>query len=431
MHAAGWSDDSVSTVCQVMLREASASVERFVFLVRTSCIMTPANLGVFLMRIRSTLVLVTACSCHPILSRLQAAEKLPFQEGRFEKGELKYVNHLPVLIVEGTPEEMGRQEAALTGAVVKILAPYPQQLMAISGRGQQWGKCVETARTLMSHATQAHRDELQSFAAKSGISLDLLTVANTIMDLHRGGFACSSLIVEPSKSQTGGMLFGRNLDFYTLGVLDRYGLITVHRPKGKHAFATVGFPGVAGCISGMNDAGLAMAVHEVNASADGAPMLNPKGMPYALAFRRILEECKTIEEAEKLLRKTERSTILSLAICDRQSSGVLEITPKNVVLRRGSDGICVNTNHFRSESLVFVEGLPAVCVAFKGRGHRETWRGRCLQEARRGELGPAYRAIDDFRAWAACSARGHGQVPGDEGTAGRTGTQAVFRTRSK
>ena len=47
---------------------------------------------------------------------VEAAEKLPFQEGRFEKGELKYVHHLPVLSVEGTPEEMGRQEAALTGS---------------------------------------------------------------------------------------------------------------------------------------------------------------------------------------------------------------------------------------------------------------------------------------------------------------------------
>ena len=103
------------------------------------------------------------------------------------------------------------------------------------GRGT---KCVETARTLMSHATQAHRDELRSFAVNAGIAPDLLTVANTIMDLHRGGFACSSLMVEPGKSRTGGMLFGRNLDFYSLGVLDRYGLITVHRPTGKRAFAT-------------------------------------------------------------------------------------------------------------------------------------------------------------------------------------------------
>ena len=294
-----------------------------------------------------------------------AAESLPFQEGRFEEGELKYVNRLPVLSVGGTPEEMGRQEAALTGAVVKVLAPYPQQLMILGGHGQAWDKCVETARTLMSHATQAHRDELQSFAAKAGISLDLLTVANTIMDLHRGGFACSSLMIEPSKSRTGGTLFGRNLDFYSLGVLDRYGLITIHRPKGKHAFATIGFPGLTGCISGMNDAGLAMAVHEVRAAADGAPLLNSKGMPYALAFRRILEECKTIEEAEKLLRGGERSTIVSLAVCDRQSSGVLEITPRNVVLRRGSDGICVNTNHFRSAPLCLWTVCPRYVLLSK------------------------------------------------------------------
>ncbi|MGO9112934.1 MAG: C45 family autoproteolytic acyltransferase/hydolase, partial [Thermoguttaceae bacterium] len=294
-----------------------------------------------------------------------AAEKPPFEEGRFDKGELKYVNRLPVLSVEGTPEEMGRQEAALTGTVVKVLAPYPQQLMTLSGRGQQWDEFVGTARKLMSHATQAHRDELQSFAVRAGISLDLLVVANTITDLHRGGFACSSLMVEPSKSETGGILFGRNLDFYSLGVLDRYGLITVYRPKGKHAFATIGFPGVTGCISGMNNAGLALAVHEVRVSADGSPMLNSKGMPYALAFRRILEECKTIEDAEELLRKTERSTILSLAVCDRRSSGVLEITPKNVVLRRGSDGICVNTNHFRSEPLSLWKVCPRYALLSK------------------------------------------------------------------
>ena len=83
----------------------------------TCCIMTSAAeiAESFLMPIRRRsfwLLLVLAAP----FSMVQAAEKLPFQEGRFEKGELKYVNHLPVLSVEGTPEEMGRQEAALTGA---------------------------------------------------------------------------------------------------------------------------------------------------------------------------------------------------------------------------------------------------------------------------------------------------------------------------
>ena len=51
---------------------------------------------------------------------------------------------------------------------------------------------------------------------------------------------------------------------------------------------------------------------------DGAPMFNPKGVPYTFCFRRILEECTTVDEAEKLLRAAERTTILSLALCDRR-----------------------------------------------------------------------------------------------------------------
>ena len=43
--------------------------------------------------------------------------------------------------------------------------------------------------------------------------------------------------------------------------------------------------------------------------------------------------------------------MLNLAVCDRGKWAVLEITPKSVVLRRGSDGICACTNHFRSKEL--------------------------------------------------------------------------------
>ena len=142
-------------------------------------------------------------------------------------------------------------------------------------------------------------------------------VGNTIMDTYRDFLGCSSLLVSAEKSATHGPLLGRNLNFFTLGVLNKYSLVTVHRPRGKHAFASVGLPGIMGCLSGMNDAGLTLAVHQVNRAADGSPLFNPKGMPYTMCFRRILEECTTIEEAEKLLRSIPRSTMLSLDVCDR------------------------------------------------------------------------------------------------------------------
>ena len=44
-------------------------------------------------------------------------------------------------------------------------------------------------------------------------------------------------------------------DFPPFGLLDRFGLVTVARPTGLHAFAAVGFPGMMGVL-GMNDAGV-------------------------------------------------------------------------------------------------------------------------------------------------------------------------------
>jgi predicted choloylglycine hydrolase len=146
-------------------------------------------------------------------------------------------------------------------------------------------------------------------------------------------------------------LFGRNLDYPTLGQLHQYSLVTIYRPKGKKAFASIGFPGLIGCLSGINREGLALAVHEVHTSRDNSPRLNTKGIPYTMCFRRVLEECRNVSEAEKLLRSLPRTTFLNLAVCDQQGGVIFEITPKNLVVRKGENGLTPCTNHFRTQTL--------------------------------------------------------------------------------
>ena len=302
-------------------------------------------------------------------------DKQIFPEARFERGELKYIHGLPVLIVQGTPAEIGRQEAVLTADGLKAVSDYPKRLLELLGRKQQWPQFVAMAERLWPQSSLEHREELQAFMEQSGTDRGVVLVGNMIMDLHRGTFACSSLIVEPNKSATKQPLFGRNLDFYPLGLLDKHGLVTVYRPKGKHAFVSIGFPGILGCLSGMNDAGLALAVHEVYLAADGAPMFNPKGMPYTFCFRQILEECASVDDAQRLLRATERTTMLNLAVCDRHGGTVFELTPRTVAVRHGAGGICVCTNHFRTwelalwpfchryETLSRAAAMPVITVA--------------------------------------------------------------------
>jgi hypothetical protein len=286
------------------------------------------------------------------------AEPYRYPEGRHEGGELKYVGGLPVLTVEGTPEQMGRQQAALTAEAAHRILEYPRELLGRVGWEDRWTKLLERGRLLAAQIPPQHLVELNAFAEAAGLDRDVLVGTNAMVDTYRGGFGCSSLIVEPERSVTGAPLFGRNLDFFNLGILHKYSLVVVYRPEGKRAFASVSFPGMLGCFSGMNDAGLAVAVHEVFLSRDRSGLFNARGAPYTFCFRRILEECATVEEAEALMRSMPRTTLLNLAVCDRARGAVLELTPKNVVLRPSEEGICVCTNHFRTKPLATLTLSP-------------------------------------------------------------------------
>ncbi len=282
-------------------------------------------------------------------------EPFRYPEGKHGKGELKYRNGVPVLTVEGTPEEMGEQVAVLAAKQAERLFRYPKEVLKEVKAEFAYPLLTRTGKLMLPQFPEDHRKEMDAFV-KAGFDQDLLIVANTMFDIQKL-FACSSLVVEPDRSATREPLLARNLDFVTLGYLQEYSLVTVYHPGKKHAFVSVGFPGIIGCLSGMNEAGLSLAVLEVYTSNDGALKFDPKGVPYAMCYRRILEECSTVEEAKKLLESMKRTTMTNLAICDKKGGGVLEITPKSVVFRPATQALSVCTNHFCSQELA-VETQP-------------------------------------------------------------------------
>lgn len=278
------------------------------------------------------------------------ADQGRFAERRIEGARLTYVNKVPILSMQGSPKQMGRQLASLVGPATERLVAYPKEAFGRNGNEASWTRLLNASRALWPNIPADHREEIETVVRLSGIDRDALMAGNVMMDVYRG-MGCSSLMVQPSRSATGGPLFGRNLDFFSNGYLHKYTLLTVYRPQGKHAFMSVGFAGLFGCLSGMNDQGLALAVHEVLVARDGSRLFNPKGVPYTFALRRILEECASVDEAEKLMRSMERTTMYSIGLCDLRQAIVLEVTPKSVVRREAIGGLCPCTNHFRSAEL--------------------------------------------------------------------------------
>jgi hypothetical protein len=280
-----------------------------------------------------------------------AAEPFRYPKKKHGGGELKYVNGLPVLVVQGTPQEIGEQIGMLGVKPAARLLHYPKDFLArIPLAEVAWSVLVSEGKRMLKQFPPDHLQEMDAIAKASGFDRDYIVAANTMFDLKKL-IACSALIVQPDRSATRGPLFGRNLDYPSFGYLHEYSLVTIYRPKGKHAFASIGFPGVVGCLSGMNDAGLSLAVLEVFAVKDGQEKYDDTGTPYALCYRRILEECATVDEAERLLKSMKRITTTNLAICDKHGGAVLEVTPKHVARRLPENNVCACTNHFLTPDL--------------------------------------------------------------------------------
>lgn len=260
---------------------------------------------------------------------------------------LEIMQGVPVLVVqESKPESLGAQVGKLALAQAKALSAYPKSLVTFFKVDPLWPFLVGLGERMVKKFPDRFQAELAAMQESSGASRADLVAANTLFDLKQM-VLCSGIGVDKARSATGGNLLGRNLDYPPLGDIGQYTLVQVIRQgKGFLNFASVGFPGLLGVLSGINEAGLALAIHEVVDVRPPKRKFNPAGLPYALCYRMVLEQCKTVDEARKFLLGLERSTTTNLLISDRERTAVLEVCPDSVQVRPADAGTACCANHF-------------------------------------------------------------------------------------
>jgi hypothetical protein len=274
-------------------------------------------------------------------------------------GRLEYHGPVPVLVVEGDPATVGRQVGELALAPAARLLDYPLDYIRSRVRVPVLPQLLywllkRKCRRLYANIPPAYQAEIEACAATHPGGGQLVH-ANTLFDLSHVGlrplFGCSSFMVAPHRSSTGGLLFGRNLDFYPLGYLHAFGLITAYRPgPGRMGFVSLGFPGLIGCFSGMNAAGLCLARHEVLAPKVRCTF-DPTGVPFAVALRGVLETCSTVAEAADRLVGVHHATVNIVVLADSDSARVLELTPRGVFQHAVKEELAGCSNHFQHPAL--------------------------------------------------------------------------------
>ena len=108
-----------------------------------------------------------------------------------------------------------------------------------------------------------HRQEIAALSNASGLDPQLTMLAQCFLDMTVA-VGCSTVSLPANASPDGVARMGRNLDFPSLGALEESSCVLIYRPnEGRYHFVAIGWPGMVGVLSAMNEHGLVLCNMEV------------------------------------------------------------------------------------------------------------------------------------------------------------------------
>ncbi|MBN1595010.1 hypothetical protein JW933_03695 [candidate division FCPU426 bacterium] len=164
---------------------------------------------------------------------------------------------------------------------------------------------------------------------------------------HAGGdeirFRGTAIGLAAERTKEQGVFLAHNFDCLAGDAWDQNKVVCCLRPDNGYAFLSITWPGQFGVVSGMNEAGLGVAVLAVSSAKD-----KNKGLPVSLAARRILTEAADLRQAVALLQEMPIMVRESFVLGSggENSFVVVEKSPEKTVVRKMQNGYIAATDYF-------------------------------------------------------------------------------------
>lgn len=231
-----------------------------------------------------------------------------YDEATVQGAHLVTREGLALVSVGGTPEDIGRQLGALVGEPMRTMHGEFFELVPPTP--------AQRAQALARAVPADHHRELQMLSLVADVPFEDALVANLVVDS-----ACTAFVASGAATASGELLFARNMDFPPAHLLGPGTLVLLVRPVGKKAFVSLGWPGITGVVTGMNEDGLCAAIL-VNFAGHATETRGATPLPYVV--REVLERCATVEEASAFLRASAPASGHFVMLADARTAAVVE-----------------------------------------------------------------------------------------------------------
>jgi outer membrane lipoprotein-sorting protein len=252
----------------------------------------------------------------PTLPPSTGARKLLASEGN---GWLEDYDGTRVLHLQGTPEEMGRQHGVLMKPQIRDLVNKVVYGVGVGSSFEKgrwfFGEIEEAQRRLHPFLDPRHLREMDALADASGLERQEVRLANVFPEL----FHCSGFAVYGKSTLGGRMYHGRILDYMRGVGLEGNAVVIVHRPEQGHAWVNVGYAGLSGTVTAMNEQHI--SIGEMGGRGEG----NWDGKPMAQLLREVMEKASTLDEAVAILQRGPRTCEYFYVVADGRAKRAVGI----------------------------------------------------------------------------------------------------------
>ena len=252
----------------------------------------------------------------PTLGPVTGEHRVVAREGN---GRLEEVDGTKVLILKGTPEEMGHQHGILMKDEIHRLV---EQILFGVGVGTSFekgtwvfGEIEGAQKRLNPFMDERYFKEMDALAVAAELPKEEVRLANFFPEM----FHCSGFAVFGKATKDGKLYHGRVLDYMRGMGLEQSAAVMVFQPDKGNAWVNVGYAGFIGSVTAMNEKHIAMG--EMGGRGEG----NWDGKPMAELIREVMEKANTLDEAVEIMRKGPRTCEYYYVISDSKNNSAVGI----------------------------------------------------------------------------------------------------------